>query len=272
MNFAAGYVGSAGDGLKIRRLEEERKKQNEQAERVKAELAAESSKSRIVNFSAGNSEVIENAFKQESVGLQTKEQFVEKRANIERELEEERAKTEKAAAAADAKQKEKKRKKQKKELGAKLSFGDDEEFQDEDAEDEFVPAKKVGKVGKNPEVKTHFLPDRDREVAERDERERLKAQFLAEQDAIKKEKLQITFSYWDGGGHRRKVECLKGDYHRAVPGQGEGHAEQRVSRAAALVDRRAHVHKGGPHPPAHRDVLRLHREQVEGQERAAVSL
>jgi protein FAM50 len=249
MNFAAGYVGSAGDGLKIRRLEEERKKQNEQAERVKAELAAESSKSRIVNFSAGNSEVIENAFKQESVGLQTKEQFVEKRANIERELEEERAKTEKAAAAADAKQKEKKRKKQKKELGAKLSFGDDEEFQDEDAEDEFVPAKKVGKVGKNPEVKTHFLPDRDREVAERDERERLKAQFLAEQDAIKKEKLQITFSYWDGGGHRRKVECLKGDYHRAVPGQGEGHAEQRVSRAAALVDRRAHVHKGGPHPP-----------------------
>ena len=106
MNFAAGYVGSAGDGLKIRRLEEERKKQNEQAERVKAELAAESSKSRIVNFSAGNSEVIENAFKQESVGLQTKEQFVEKRANIERELEEERAKTEKAAAAADAKQKE----------------------------------------------------------------------------------------------------------------------------------------------------------------------
>lgn len=211
MNFGAGYVGSSADGLKIRRLEDQRKKQNEQAERVKAELAAESSKSRIVNFSAGNSEVIENAFKQESVGLQTKEQFVEKRANIERELEEERAKAEKAAAVADAKQKEKKRKKQKKELGAKLSFGDDEEFQDEDAEDEFVPAKKVGKVGKNPEVKTHFLPDRDREVAERDERERLKAQFLAEQDAIKKERLQITFSYWDGGGHRRKVECLKGD-------------------------------------------------------------
>ena len=184
MNFGAGYVGSSADGLKIRRLEDQRKKQNEQAERVKAELAAESSKSRIVNFSAGNSEVIENAFKQESVGLQTKEQFVEKRANIERELEEERAKAEKAAAVADAKQKEKKRKKQKKELGAKLSFGDDEEFQDEDAEDEFVPAKKVGKVGKNPEVKTHFLPDRDREVAERDERERLKAQFLAEQGVI----------------------------------------------------------------------------------------
>ena len=121
MNFGAGYVGSSADGLKIRRLEDQRKKQNEQAERVKAELAAESSKSRIVNFSAGNSEVIENAFKQESVGLQTKEQFVEKRANIERELEEERAKAEKAAAVADAKQKEKKRKKQKKELGAKLS-------------------------------------------------------------------------------------------------------------------------------------------------------
>ena len=64
MNFGAGYVGSSADGLKIRRLEDQRKKQNEQAERVKAELAAESSKSRIVNFSAGNSEVIENAFAQ----------------------------------------------------------------------------------------------------------------------------------------------------------------------------------------------------------------
>ena len=52
-------------------------------------LASESAKSRIVNFSAGKSEVIENAFKNESVGLQTKAQFAEKRANIERELEEE---------------------------------------------------------------------------------------------------------------------------------------------------------------------------------------
>ena len=35
--------------------------------------------------------MIENAFKNESVGLQTKAQFAEKRANIERELEEEAA-------------------------------------------------------------------------------------------------------------------------------------------------------------------------------------
>ena len=47
--------------------------------------------------------------------------------------------------------------------------------------------------------------------SERDEREKLKAVFLAEQERIKREKLEITYSYWDGGGHRRKVEVLKGD-------------------------------------------------------------
>jgi protein FAM50 len=28
---------------------------------------------------------------------------------------------------------------------------------------------------------------------------------------IKKELLEITYSYWDGSGHRRKIEVMKGD-------------------------------------------------------------
>ena len=82
----------------------------EDAEKEKSALASESAKSRIVNFSAGKSEVIENAFKNESVGLQTKAQFAEKRANIERELEEEAAARAKATEAAELKSKDRKRK------------------------------------------------------------------------------------------------------------------------------------------------------------------
>jgi len=47
-----------------------------------------------------------------------------------------------------------------------------------------APLKKGGKfssVGKNPTVKTHFLPDRDREIHEREEREKLKAEFITTQ-------------------------------------------------------------------------------------------
>lgn len=208
-----GYVGGSADHLKIRKYEEQRKKASSESEKAKEALAADAVKSHIVNFSASKSEVIENAFKAESVGLQTREQFSEKRANIEKELEEEAKLRAKAAEAAELRNKDKKRKKMKKELGAKLSFADDE-LLDEDAEEEFRPAKKAGKfatVGKNPAVKTHFLPDRDREISERGEREKLKAVFLAEQEKIKQEKLEITYSYWDGGGHRRKVEVLKGD-------------------------------------------------------------
>ena len=44
-----------------------------------------------------------------------------------------------------------------------LSFADDDECEDEEAESVFVQPKKK-KVGKDPNVDTSFLPDRDREV------------------------------------------------------------------------------------------------------------
>ena len=75
-------------------------------------------------------------------------------------------------------------------------------------------------------MSTHFLPDRDREVAEAKERELLKEKYIAEQERIKNEKLEITFSYWDGGGHRRKVEILKGD----TVGQFLGKARDKLSK------------------------------------------
>ena len=41
-------------------------------------------------------------------------------------------------------------------------------------------------------------------------RKQLKSEWLAEQDKVKNEEIEITYSYWDGSGHRRSVKVKKG--------------------------------------------------------------
>jgi protein FAM50 len=64
---------------------------------------------------------------------------------------------------------------------------------------------------KNPAVDTSFLPDREREEKDRLEREILRQKWLREQEVMKAENVEITYSYWDGSGHRNSVQCKKGD-------------------------------------------------------------
>lgn len=52
---------------------------------------------------------------------------------------------------------------------------------------------------------TSFLPDREREEAERREREELRQEWLQQQEKLKAEEIEVTYSYWDGTGHRRSV-------------------------------------------------------------------
>jgi hypothetical protein len=73
-----------------------------------------------------------------------------------------------------------------------------------------VPVKKR-KIAKNPHVDTSFLPDRDREEEERQEREKLRQEWETEQERLKNEDVEITYSYWDGSGHRRTVTMKKGN-------------------------------------------------------------
>lgn len=101
-------------------------------------------------------------------------------------------------------------KKRKKVAQATLSFA----VEDEDgvsstnspageADDE-QPVKR-GRFRKNPDVDTSFLPDREREEEERRERERLRQEWLQRQEELKQEEIEITYSYWDGSGHRKSV-------------------------------------------------------------------
>jgi protein FAM50 len=212
--FSSNAVGNASDAAKIRRLEEQRRVSALEVEKQKEKLAVESDKSHIVAFASSKSEAIDAAASAASVGLQTKAQFAEKRAAVKQTLEAEAKARETADETLKAKEKDKKRKKQKKDAKAKLSFADDEEeFGGEDCNDASASAKrtKFATVGKNPTVDTNFLPDRDRENAELAEREGLKMAYVERTNRVKAELLEITFSYWDGGGHRRKCEVLKGD-------------------------------------------------------------
>jgi protein FAM50 len=106
----------------------------------------------------------------------------------------------------------KKVKKRKKAPKATLSFAMDEEGEEDspastpvnDTTEDDPPAKR-GKFRKNPNVDTSFLPDREREEEERKERERLRQEWLKKQEETKKEEIEVTYSYWDGSGHRKSV-------------------------------------------------------------------
>lgn len=64
---------------------------------------------------------------------------------------------------------------------------------------------------KDPDADTSFLPDQKREEALNLRRLQLKEKWLLQQTKRRREKLEITYSYWDGSGHRRRVICRVGD-------------------------------------------------------------
>eukprot|EP00878_Enallax_costatus_P021732 GHUV01023023.1.p1 GENE.GHUV01023023.1~~GHUV01023023.1.p1 ORF type:complete len:354 (+),score=142.08 GHUV01023023.1:159-1220(+) len=133
--FANGYVGSSEDAQKLRKLgkqrEEQRKKFEELQEKKKREAAG------LRQFGASKSEVLEAAFKNETVGLVTRQEFLEKRATIQDRLAEDELRERLEAEAAAHAEKERRRKeKEKKKAKSKLSFAaaEEEEVEEEQPE------------------------------------------------------------------------------------------------------------------------------------------
>eukprot|EP00956_Cyclotella_meneghiniana_P006218 scaffold8102_cov73-Cyclotella_meneghiniana.AAC.22 len=172
----------------------------------------------------------ERLFREKTVGLVTAEEFRKASAEAEKAragkgvgefgedggatgpqvTEEERLKIEK-----ERKKARKKAMKEKKKRMAALSFAGDGELQEEeDRTDEPIAetnSDNAKSMMKNPAVDTSFLPDQEREQRVKSEKERLRREWLEKQKSIKEEMLEITYSYWDGTGHRRTVTCTKGD-------------------------------------------------------------
>jgi protein FAM50 len=98
--------------------------------------------------------------------------------------------------------------KQRKKLLSTLSFAHDDEVIHEST----VVVDTTQKPSlKDPTIDTSFLPDKQRDQQRELERLRLEQEWKCQQDIIRQELLQITYSYWDGSGHRRSVTVKKGD-------------------------------------------------------------
>ncbi|KAI3670228.1 hypothetical protein L1987_88047 [Smallanthus sonchifolius] len=114
-------------------------------------------------------------------------------------------------------------KKRKIKANPRLSFSEDvENGEEEDGED------------KNTEPTYSFS---EREADEQAERERLRKQWLREQEQIKNEALEITYSYWDGAGHRRVMQLFHFDVHEDVRTIADATIEKDESHAGKVVER-----------------------------------
>ncbi|XP_051834182.1 protein FAM50A-like [Antechinus flavipes] len=239
----AQYKGAASEAGRAMHLMKKREKQREQMEQMKQRITEENiMKSNIDKKFSAHYDAVEAELKSSTVGLVTLNDMKAKQEALVKEREKQLAKKEqsKELQLKLEKLREKERKKEEKRKISNLSFTlDDEEEpeeEEEDADEEDVewesnvdvnknrhgsflqranslrreanPAKKR-KLGKNPDVDTSFLPDRDREEEENRLREELRQEWEAKQEKIKSEEIEITFSYWDGSGHRRTVKMKK---------------------------------------------------------------
>lgn len=160
-----GYVGTAQDAARIRRLEKQREAERKRIQDLKKKSVE--GLGGLLQFGSGTSELLESAFKKETVGLVTREQFVEKRVNLRTKLEEEEKEKLAKLALEEELRHLQKRKKRRVKGPTRLSFADevdggsDEENEAaEKQKEEPKQPQKLGKFGKDPGVETSFLPDR----------------------------------------------------------------------------------------------------------------
>ncbi|KAI8093382.1 FAM50A protein [Halteromyces radiatus] len=191
------------EGHRRKQLEKARQRIYDESEKEKQRIA-KLNEVRVGSdkFAAATTD-IESQLKTSTIGLTELSDYRKIRENLEEKQKREAAKT--------APLGEEKKKKRKKKQVMKLSFADDDEHEDQEQLDIKSDVPKKRKMAKDPSVDTSFLPDREREYAERLERENLRKEWLEKQEMLKNEKIDITYSYWDGTGHRKSVECKKGD-------------------------------------------------------------
>uniref|UniRef100_A0A8C5G8W7 FAM50A/XAP5 C-terminal domain-containing protein n=1 Tax=Gouania willdenowi TaxID=441366 RepID=A0A8C5G8W7_GOUWI len=200
----AQYKGAASEAGRAMQLMKKREKEREQLEQLRQKIAEDNMvKSNIDKKFSAHYDAVEAELKSSTVGLVTLNDMKAKQEALVKEREKQLAKKEqsKELQLKLEKQKEKKRKEEQKRKIASLSFNPD---------DDDTPVKKK-KLGKNPDVDTSFLPDRDREEEENRLREELRQEWELKQEKIKSEEIEITFSYWDGSGHRKTVKMKKGN-------------------------------------------------------------
>ncbi|CAB9522347.1 XAP5 CIRCADIAN TIMEKEEPER [Seminavis robusta] len=185
-------------GSRAAMLEKKRKKEQEEFEQRKLEISRKNKTTTIDGKFASGTTIYSSSTRSRS----KKKAFLEQNPDEELEPAMKKKKTSK---------KEKKKKNQsQKELLSTLSFAGDEEeaaLVEAALDDSSAPSKSK----KDPAVDTSFLPDKARDLQVKQARAKLAKEWKAEQAKMQQEQLEITYSYWDGSGHRRSVVCQKGD-------------------------------------------------------------
>jgi len=215
----AQYKGASVDGFRAQTLMKKREKQKEEIEHMKMKISEDMNQKNSLDMDkkfASHYDAVEQELKSSTVGLVTLNEMKAKRESAVQEHNKRMAQEMKAA----EREKERKRKnkeKEKTEKRSKLSFGfdEDEEEEEENVEEEkeetTISCGSSRRFGKNPDVDTSFLPDKDREEEENREREELRQEWTEKQEKLKNESIEVTYSYWDGSGHRKKCMMKKGD-------------------------------------------------------------
>eukprot|EP01083_Nonionella_stella_P017431 48777_1 len=232
----AQFKGDSRDAKRARygaRVQEEMK---EAFERKIKEMRDETDKS-LHNMELGrmfsmDSSVSQQRFTNATVGLQTHEEYTNKaKIYLNEDKNEEHPTLEEIAEKIDEKLHKHLSSKQiiKTDLQRNcLSFGDEDEEEEEEVvvkpintkkrkldeteenKEEIHKTKRRKIIHKNPNVNTSFLPDPERDLLDEKLRNELELEWHNKQKSLKKQRLEITYSYWDGSGHRRSIEIIKG--------------------------------------------------------------
>ncbi|KAI0988984.1 hypothetical protein GJ496_007710 [Pomphorhynchus laevis] len=200
------FTGGAKDVMRAMTLMKRRQQEHERIEEKKRKIEEEN-KMRAIDdkFKSHSDTVEENILKSDTIGLVTLEDMKKKQQIIAKSIEND-VKSNIEKSSYNCRTVNDKRLKI-----TRLSFAD--EFEIEKMSDDLQntgDTKKKKRFGKNPDVDTSFLPDRDREEAERILREKLKQEWIKRQEEIKAEEFEIMFSFWDGSGHPRSITMKKG--------------------------------------------------------------
>lgn len=220
------YKGAASEGGRAMQLMKKREIAQQEIEFRKKKIEEDLKVSNIESKFATHYDAVEQQLKTSTIGLVTLDEMKQKQEDIVREREKKLAqkkeeKDREKLRALEAKQAEKDL--QKRQIQA-LSFNPDHEEEDVDEEEEeVIPVQqrkwqtedtvepRIKKIKKNPDVDTSFLPDREREEMDNKLREELRQEWAIKQATLKDQEISITFSYWDGSGHRKCVSMKKGN-------------------------------------------------------------
>ncbi|XP_003468869.1 protein FAM50B [Cavia porcellus] len=210
----AQYKGSMREAGRAMHLIKQREKQKAQMEVLKQRIAEETiMKSKVDKKFSAHYDAVEAELKSSMVGLVTLTDMKAKQEALLREREKQlaqRKQLEEHKLKLEMRREKERRREHKRKI-ASLSFSLDE-LDGDDGDQGHAVQTRTGKksLGKNPDVDTSFLPDREREEEEKRLREELRKEWEAKREQVKSEEMEITFSYWDGSGHRRTVHMSKG--------------------------------------------------------------